>query len=343
MFPQRRFQKRNSSLFCRHCSRLLEAPAAGKLVRCAFCHSMISVPETGKISYPIQKTSFTKLKYKLSPDDGSRGYETLNAGDPFSSNVHHKKKAFLCGVTYRKQKYTLRGTVNDVKSMRALLTDKFNFPAEGILVLTEMETRPRYTPTKENMRRALNWLVSNMRPGDSLVFYYSGHGLRQLDFENDELDGFDETLCPVDFKTTGMILDNEINTTIVHPLPKGVRLHAFVDSCHSGTILDLPNVYDRQKGWIDNTPPSRANKNTKGGFAVSLSACADKQIAADTTAFTGKEMRGALTWSLVNALSQRPNPTYEELLEYTVEAIERANRSSNNCSEILKKVFRGKI
>lgn len=34
---------------------------------------------------------------------------------------------------------------------------------------------------------------------------------------------------------------------------------------------------------MDNTPPSRAYKSTNGGFAVSLSACDDKQIAADTT------------------------------------------------------------
>ncbi|CAM8987135.1 unnamed protein product [Rhodiola kirilowii] len=306
---------------------------------------MTSVPDCGKISYPIHKNSFTKLKYKLSTDGSSRSYETLNSSDPFSYyGAHHKKKAFLCGITYRKQKYTLKGTINDVKSIRALLIDKFKFSEEGILVLTELEPRSEYIPTKENMRKALKWLVSNMRPGDSLVFYYSGHGLRQLDFENDELDGFDETICPVDFKTTGVILDNEINDTIVRPLPNGVTLHAFVDSCHSGTILDLPSVFDREKGlWVDNTPPSGAYKSTKGGFAVSLSACADKQIAADTTAFTGKEMRGAMTWSLVNALSQKPNLTYEELLEYTIEAIDRANTSTNKCSHILKKVLGGKM
>ena len=37
-----------------------------------------------------------------------------------------------------------------------------------------------------------------------------------------------------------MLLDDEINETIVQPLGPGVKLHAIVDSCHSGTILDLP-------------------------------------------------------------------------------------------------------
>lgn len=89
--------------------------------------------------------------------------------------------------------------------------------------------------------------MKDCRSGDSLVFYYSGHGLRQPDFEGDEIDGFDETICPVDFLKEGMIVDNDIYATIVQPLTEGVRLHAIVDACHSGTILDLEHVYERDK------------------------------------------------------------------------------------------------
>lgn len=54
------------------------------------------------------------------------------------------------------------------------------------------------------------------------------------------MDGYDETLCPVDFERNGQIVDDEINRALVNPLQPGVRLHAIVDACHSGTILDLP-------------------------------------------------------------------------------------------------------
>ena len=54
------------------------------------------------------------------------------------------------------------------------------------------------------------------------------------------MDGYDEALCPLDSETEGLIIDDEINDTIVKPLPHGVRLHAIIDSCHSGTVLDLP-------------------------------------------------------------------------------------------------------
>jgi hypothetical protein len=95
-------------------------------------------------------------------------------------------------------------------------------------------------PTRYNLHMAMVWLVQGCTAGDSLVFHYSGHGSQQRDYTGEELDGMNETLCPVDFETAGMIDDNEINQTIVRPLPPGVRLHAIIDACHSGTVLDLP-------------------------------------------------------------------------------------------------------
>lgn len=38
--------------------------------------------------------------------------------------------------------------------------------------------------------------------------------------------------------------------------------------------------------WKDNIPPSRIEKGTKGGLAISFSACADDQLAIDTTVST---------------------------------------------------------
>lgn len=98
-------------------------------------------------------------------------------------------------------------------------------------------------PTKHNIRMALFWLVQGCKPGDSLVFHFSGHGSQQRNVIGDEMDGMDETICPVDFETQGMIVDDEINTAIVRPLPPGVKLHAIIDACHSGTVLDLPWLY----------------------------------------------------------------------------------------------------
>ena len=87
--------------------------------------------------------------------------------------------------------------------------------------------------------------MGGCRDGDSLVFYFAGHGLSiEQACSGDEIDGRDESICPLDFLKEGKILDNYINSTIVGPLKKGVTLHAIVDACHSGTILDLSHVYN---------------------------------------------------------------------------------------------------
>ena len=87
---------------------------------------------------------------------------------------------------------------------------------------------------------ALYWLVQGCQAGDSLVFHYSGHGSRQRNYNGDEVAGYDESLFPLDFETQGMIVDDELNTSIVKTIPHGVKLHAIIDACHSGTVLDLP-------------------------------------------------------------------------------------------------------
>ncbi|XVF67224.1 hypothetical protein PTKIN_Ptkin10aG0103100 [Pterospermum kingtungense] len=237
------------------------------------------------------------------------------------------KRAVLCGVTYKNWKYKLKGTINDVFNMKDLLTQVYKFEEKNILVLTEEQTDKRLIPTKVNIENCLRWLVKDCQGGDSLVFYYSGHGLRQPDFNNDERDGFDETICPVDFLKEGMILDNDIYATIVKPLPEGVTLHAIVDACHSGTILDLEHVYDREQGkWIDNRPPSGARKQTSGGKAYSISACEDDQVAADTSAFSSKSMNGALTYILIQVVRENPEITYGALLDEMQEGIDQANQ-----------------
>jgi hypothetical protein len=110
----------------------------------------------------------------------------------------------------------------------------------------EEETEPYRQPTKFNMRLALSWLVQGCQPGDSLVFHFSGHGSQQKDYNGDELDGYDETLCPTDFETQGMIVDDEINAVIVKPFP---MVLSFLPSLMLA-IVALCWIYRFSAEWI---------------------------------------------------------------------------------------------
>lgn len=50
--------------------------------------------------------------------------------------MHGRKRALLCGVSYRGKSYKIKGSINDVKCMRYFLVEKFGFPNDSILMLT---------------------------------------------------------------------------------------------------------------------------------------------------------------------------------------------------------------
>jgi metacaspase-1 len=77
-----------------------------------------------------------------------------------------------------------------------------------MVILTDDQTNPSARPTRENIIRAMKWLVTGARPNDSLFFHFSGHGGQTEDLDGDEDDGLDETIYPVDFKKAGMIVDD---------------------------------------------------------------------------------------------------------------------------------------
>ena len=55
-----------------------------------------------------------------------------------------------------------------------------------------------------------------------------------------EADGQDETIIPLDYEKEGQIVDDQLHEILVAGLPQGVRLTAIMDCCHSGSVLDLP-------------------------------------------------------------------------------------------------------
>ncbi|EPS62954.1 hypothetical protein M569_11836, partial [Genlisea aurea] len=227
-----------------------------------------------------------------------------------------QQRAFLCCISYKNRKrWELKGSFKDLKNMTDLLLQQFGFSPDSLLILADKEPYP--PPTRKNIEEGFKWLVKDIQSGASLVFYYSGHGRRQQSFRGDERDGFDEAICPLDFQANGVIFDNYINANIVRPLTTGVTLHAFIDCCYSGTILDLSHVYNANtRKWEDNRALTDEFKGTSGGRAICISACQDNQLAADTSRLSGDEndTNGAMTWSFIKAIKDNRKITYSGIL-----------------------------
>jgi len=159
------------------------------------------------------------------------------------SNCSGRRRALLIGINYFRQDGELRGCINDTKNLSSFLIEKHGYKREDMIFLTDDQQDPNYQPTHANIIRAMQWLVRDAQPNDALFLHYSGHGGQQADKDGDEEDGHDEVIYPVDFKTAGAIVDDEIHFTVVKPLQAGVRLTAIFDSCHSGSVMDLPYLY----------------------------------------------------------------------------------------------------
>ncbi|KAK8650471.1 hypothetical protein V6N13_140110 [Hibiscus sabdariffa] len=301
---------------CSGCRTPLQLPHGARSIRCAICKAVTNIADPRSAPPPSQPPAPSAHAPPPPSSSSPSPYNHAPPGAP--PHAHGRKRAVICGISYKYSRHELKGCINDAKCMRYLLVNRFKFPEDSILMLTEEETDPYRLPTKHNLRMALYWLVQGCQPGDSLLFHYSGHGSRQRNYTGDEVDGYDETLCPLDFETQGMIVDDEINATIVRPLPQGVKLHAIIDACHSGTVLDLPFLCRMNRSgqyvWEDHRPASGLWKGTSGGEVISFSGCADDQTSADTSALSKITSTGAMTFCFIQAIERGHGATYGSIL-----------------------------
>ncbi|KAL3538655.1 hypothetical protein ACH5RR_002021 [Cinchona calisaya] len=348
---------------CSWCGVQLTIPTRAQNIQCSVCKAVTQVQQHNPLSQAQNSIQDAASKIKeflntvssnLNSVVASVNSYNMHGTSSYSSfplpvrpmpslmpiSERGRKRAVLCGVSYHGQRYRLKGSVNDLHQSSYL-----NYYQSA-----EEESHPSLIPTKYNIRKALQWLVQGCQPGDSLVFHYSGHGSQQRDFSGDEIDGYDEMLWPVDHQTEGTILDDEINSTIVKPLPHGAKLHAIIDACHSGTILDLPFFCRMNREgdyvWEDHGFLSPTYRSTSGGLAISFSACDDNQISVDTMALSGNTVTGAMTYSFIKAAEKEHGLTYGRLLHAMRQIIRDAKAGlhlNGPISTLLSKVFRTEL
>jgi len=269
------------------------------------------------------------------------------------SQCNGRRKALLIGINYFGQRGQLRGCINDVRNMSQYLVENFNYKREDMVLLTDDQQNPMSQPTKQNILRAMHWLVKDARPNDSLFFHYSGHGGQTKDLDGDEEDGYDEVIYPVDFRQVGHITDDEMHRILVKPLQPGTRLTAIFDSCHSGTALDLPYIYSTQGilkepnlakeagqgllGVIASYSQGDIGGMIKKGMGLFKKATvgeeahnrtlATKTSPADVIMLSGSkddqtsadatiaaQATGAMSWAFITALKKNPQQSYVQLL-----------------------------
>lgn len=190
----------------------------------------------------------------------------------------------------------------------------------------------------------------------------TGHGGQTRDLDGDEEDGQDETIYPVDFKRAGHIVDDQIHEVCVARLQAGVRLTAIFDSCHSGSVLDLPFVYSTKGALKEPNLAKEAGqgllgaamsyargdiggmmkglgglfKSATSGNAAYEKTMRTKTSPADVISWSGSkddqtsadasiasQATGAMSYAFIAAIKQNPNQTYLQLLNSIREILQQ--------------------
>lgn len=258
-------------------------------------------------------------------------------------------RALLVGINAYKDA-PLSGCVNDVVDMASYLTQEAKFDPSGIRLLVDSRA------TKAAIEERLKWLVRGTKPGDRLVFHYSGHGTQVADRNGgDEIDRLDEVICPVNFDwTEPHLIRDDFFADLFKSVPAGVKFAWIADCCHSGTLTRdffAPRASTKKTkskksavvlGARFLTPPAdhlwrvhvaRGMEMAAGKIQKTIAAsaklnvqfvsgCRDNQTSADAS--FGNRPNGALTYYLLKSLRAKKGAPFSSIVTTTRTSLARA-------------------
>lgn len=199
------------------------------------------------------------------------------------------RRALLVGINDYQYAKPLKGCENDVRDMLDVLQSRFEFTDCRLLLSAEA--------TGVALRAALRKLIDDTEPGDTVVFFFAGHGSQMRDLDGDEPSGFDNTLVPVDScydeqrpELNTDVSDDEVSALLEELATKTENVTVIVDACHSGTITRGAGAMvteTRGVGPYLGPPPARASKGARAATRSAgtpytlLASCRDTELAAE--------------------------------------------------------------
>lgn len=108
---------------CSDCHTVLCLPEGTESIRCVICQAVTQVDLTGSVPSP-------------------NSHNTISRMPVGHLQVHGKKRALVCAVSYKGTKNELKGCDNDAKCMKFMLINRFKFPEASVLYLTGKFLKP---------------------------------------------------------------------------------------------------------------------------------------------------------------------------------------------------------
>ena len=166
--------------------------------------------------------------------------------------------------------------------------------------------------TRARILAALDAQIAALEPGDTLLFYFAGHGSQYRDDETFSQDsGYNGTILPTDARnpdgSAGDIFDIELKERKDRATAAGIYFVTVFDSCNSATATrdgaagqsrSVAPLADAALPAIDATAPTGPG----GGYWAHLAAAQDGEEAQETASGTVGERAGVFTNALIDTL-----------------------------------------
>jgi len=245
-------------------------------------------------------------------------------------NALAEKYALLVGIDAYPAPYTLDGCVQDVSRMEEVLMSKFGFPATQIKTVLDAQA------TLAGIESAFQThLIQQARPGDVVVFYYSGHGTQTPDENSDEEDGIDETLCPVNALGTDdatWLTDDRLGAWLAQLRTHNVTV--ILDACFSGTATRMgerARLKTMDFGFYPTQRHAKVTFDRKELQHIVLAASSPEQTSWMLADQKGSVFTRFLTEVLVNVAA---DVTYDALMQDVIPRVQQyVSRYYNNADQ----------
>jgi hypothetical protein len=127
-----------------------------------------------------REAAIDRCRQRGEPEDGAPGLQGLVVPQRPLHAGSLRRKALLVGINYVGSHAPLKGCVNDVWNMQCLLRYTLRYNDDQLRLLLDgadgRVPKPERAPTKANILAGLQWLIAGARPGDNLLFVFSGYG-----------------------------------------------------------------------------------------------------------------------------------------------------------------------
>lgn len=212
------------------------------------------------------------------------------------------KSALLVGCDYTGTPDALsRGCIDDIQNVYQMLTKVYGYLPQNIVMLRDDD--PKNLPTRANIEQRLAALVASSASMEEIWFHYSGHGtqIRVQNAQNTNRTMIEDAIVPIDVISKSGAIN-------IQKLIVGDELHAFAsrvaptcraiwlfDSCHSGTICEMPYVFNYAGNKLTAQNSANSYTNVSCPQFYMMSGCTDQGTSANIFLQAMNEYVGAFT------------------------------------------------